>query len=178
METKSQTRVAIRYGAILGLINVIIYLMFYFGGASVESRYPTYIGYVVDIIVIVFGVKAYRDQYCEGFITYGKSLGTGVLIGLFSGIISAIFTVLMFTVIDPGLGQKIIEATQQKLADRGMTEEQIQMSITMTKKFMHPALMFIFAIAGTVLITFIFSLVISIFMKKEKPFEGGRTDVV
>ena len=119
-------------------------------------------------------VKNYRDQDLGGFISYGKSLGTGTLIGLCGGVIAGFFTVILFTVIDPGLAQKIIEKAQQDMIEKGnLSEEQINMGISMTRKFMNPAFLFIFSILGTAFMAFIFSLLISIFTKKEQtPFQG------
>ena len=131
MKPQSQAKAAMAYGAILGLANTIIYLVFYFGGADPQSKYPGYIGYLLTIITILYGVKNYRDKELGGFISYGQSLGLGVLIGLFSGIISAIFTVLMFTVIDPELATKILDAAQQRMAEKSMSEDQIEMAMKM-----------------------------------------------
>ena len=179
MKPKSQALVAMTYGAILGLAGTIVYLMFYFAGSDPQSKYPGYIGYVLTIITILYGVKNYRDQQLGGFISYGHSLGTGVLIGLFSGLISGAFTVLMFTVIDPGLMQKIMDTAQQKLADKQMSEEQMAMALKWTKKFMTTPFLFVFALLGSVFMSFIFSLIISVFVKKDKnPFENPTTDAV
>ena len=80
----------------------------------------------------------------------------------------------MFTVIDPGMADKIIESAQQKMIERGgMTEDQIEMAVSWTRKFMNPIVLFFFSIVGTAFMSFIFSLFISIFTRKEQtPFEN------
>src|SRR5688572_20520377 len=124
MEKRSQMKVAMTYGAMYGLASSIIYLIFYFAGADINNKAPQWIGYIVLIAAISMGIVNYRDQDLGGFISYGKSLGTGVLIGLFGGIITGAFTVLMFTVIDPGLAQKIVEKAQEEMITKGnMSEE-------------------------------------------------------
>src|SRR5687767_12976370 len=138
MEQRSQTKVAMTYGAMYGLAAVIVSLIFYFSGTDIQSKMPTMISYLLLIIFIVMGIKSYRDQELNGFISYGKSLGTGVLIGVFGGFITGFYTVILFTMIDPGLAQKIIDASEQKLLDQGMSEEQIAMAMTWTRKFMSP----------------------------------------
>ncbi len=179
MKTKSQTKVAMTYGTILGLTGAIVSLVFFFCGADPQSKYPGFISYVLTIIAIIYGVKNYRDQELGGFISYGQSLGTGVLIGLFSGIIMAVFVVLMFTVIDPGLTEKIMDTAQQKMADKSMSEEQMETSLKWARKFMSPPFLFIFSIISSVFMSFIFSLIISIFMKKEQnPFDNRATDTI
>ncbi len=172
MENKrTQAKVAMTYGSMYGLATAIIGLVFYFAGADIQSKWPQWISYILLILFIVMGIKNYRDQELEGYISYGKSLGTGVLIGLFGGIITGFFTVILFTVIDPGLTQKILEVTQQQFIDKGMPEEQIQTALSWTRKFMGPIPLFLFSILGGAFMAMIFSLIISIFTKKEQnPF--------
>ena len=174
MEKRTQVKVAMTYGVMYGLSSAIIYLIFYFAGADIDNKAPQWIGYAILIATLFIGIKSYRDQDLDGFISYGKSLGTGTLIGMFGGIISGFFTVLMFTVIDPGMAQKIIEQAQQDMIEKGtMSEEQIEMAITWTRKFMNPGILFVFSIIGSVFMAFIFSLMVSIFTKKEQtPFQG------
>ncbi len=174
MEKRTQVKVAMTYGAMYGLAASIIYLLFYFAGADVDNKTPQWFGYVILIGTLYIGIKSYRDQDLDGFISYGKSLGTGTLIGMFGGIISGFFTVLMFTVIDPGLAQKIVEQAHQDMIEKGtMTEEQVDMSISWMQKFMSPGILFVFSIIGSIFMAFIFSLMVSIFTKKEPPtFQG------
>src|SRR4051812_18187938 len=108
MEKRSQVKVAMNYGAMYGLSAAALYMIFYFAGADVQSKAPQYLGWILLIAFLVMGIKSYRDQDLDGYMTYGRSLGTGVLIGLFGGIVTGFSTVLMFTVIDPGLAEKII----------------------------------------------------------------------
>ena len=174
MEKRTQMKVAMTYGAIYGLASSITYLIFYFAGAPVNSKWPQWIGYLLMIVILSMGIKSYRDQDSEGFISYGRSLGTGVLMGMFGGIITGLFSVLMFTVIDPGLGEKIVEKAQEDMIQRGgMSEDQIEMAVSWTRKFMNPGMLFLFSIIGSAFMAFIFSLFISIFVRKEKPvFQG------
>jgi hypothetical protein len=174
MEKRSQVKVAMTYGAMYGLASSIVYLIFYFAGADIDNKAPQWIGYLVLIATLYAGIKSYRDQDLGGFISYGKSLGTGTLIGFFGGIIAGFFTVLMFTVIDPGLAQKIVEKAQQDMLEKGnMTEEQINMAVSWTQKFMNPGALFLFSVIGSVFMAFIFSLIISIFTRKEQPLFQG-----
>ena len=175
MEKRTQLKVAMAYGAMCGLAGVIVSLIFYFANSDIQSKTPQWINYLLIITFIVIGIKSYRDQELGGSISYGTSLGTGTLIGLCAGFIMGFYTVVLFNVIDPGLAQKIIDTTQEQLADKGMSEDQIAMAMTWSKKFMSPIFLFFFSIIGSTFMSFIFSLFISVFMKKEQqnPFQSN-----
>jgi hypothetical protein len=175
MENKrSQLKVAMNYGTLYGLAGVALTLLFYFLGVDLQSRIPQVINYAILITFISMGIKSYRDEDLGGFISYGKSLGTGTLIGLFGGIISAIFIVIFFNYIAPEMIQKILDSSQQKLAEKGMSDEQIEQAISITRMFMKPVWLFLFSILGSTFAGFLFSLIISIFTKKEdNPFNSN-----
>lgn len=171
---RTQTKVAMNYGTLYGLCGVAVFLLFYFLGSDLQSRLPNYINYLLLIFFIVIGVKSYRDEDLGGNISYGKSLGTGILISVFGGIITGVFTLLFFTYIAPDMVDKIMEAAQQSMAEQGMSDEQIEMGMGMTRKFMTPMWLFLFSVLGSAFMGFIFSLIISIFMKKEQnPFSSN-----
>ena len=67
--------------------------------------------------------------------------------------------------------QRILEAAQQNMAEKNMSEEQIEKAMEITQKFMTPVWLFIFSILSTTFMGFLFSLIISIFTRKEEsPF--------
>lgn len=172
---RSQTKVAITYGVMYGLASAAVMLIFYFLGTDVKSKAPQYVGWVLLILFIVLGIKSHRDQDLAGQIGYGKALGTGTLISIFGGVISGIFTLLFFTVIAPEMIQKIMDMSQQQLTEQGMSEEQIAVAMDYTKRFMTPTWLFIFSVLGITFMGFVFSLLISIFLKKEEnPFTSNN----
>ncbi len=174
MEKRSQVKVAMTYGGMYGLSSAAVYFIFYFAGADMQAKSPQFISYALLILFLVMGIKSYRDQDMGGHITYGRSLGTGVLIGIFGGIITGFCTVLMFTVIDPGLVEKIITKAQEQMIEKGtMSEDQIEMAIGWTRKMMTPIWLFLFSVLGGAFMSFLFSLIISIFTRKEQtPFQS------
>ena len=171
---RTQTKVAMNYGTLFGLSGVAVFLLFFFIGTDIQSKLPQWISYVILCVFIVIGIKSYRDEDLGGYISYGKSLGTGTLISLFGSFISAIFVVLFFKFIAPDMIQRILDSTQQKLTEDGMSEDQIEMAMLYTIKFMTPIWLFFFSVISTTFMGFIFSLIISIFTKKEQnPFNSN-----
>jgi len=153
-------------GIILGFLGVIWTLVLWFLDQT-TNRSLGWIFFVVIIIGLFIGIKSYRDKYQNGFITYGRSLGTGVIIMLYYSIISAIFTYILYKFIDPNLTDKILALTEEQLVERGLGEGMIEQSMQMQKKIMTPLVMSLGVIVNGVLFGTIFSLIISLFTKKE-----------
>lgn len=166
---------AMNYGLIMGVALVILSLITYLAGAIKAPTWVSFINYAIMIGIIIWGTMKYRDEVLSGAISYGNALGFGVLISLFAGIIVAVFTFLLTTVIDPDYIGKILALTEEELVKRGMSDDQIEAAIEMQKKFMSPLIISVSALFGMVVMGFIFSLITSIFLKKEKsPFESNE----
>lgn len=153
-------------GIILGLLGIIWTLVIWFLDQT-TNRALGWIFFIVIIIGLFIGIKSYRDKYLNGFITYGKSLGAGVIIMLYYSIISAIFTYILYKFIDPSLTDKILALTEEQLVERGLAEGMIEQSMQMQKKIMTPLVLSLGVILNGVFFGTIFSLIISLFTKKE-----------
>ena len=135
-----------------------------------------YLNFVLIIAGLTVGILNYRNQINGGFISYGKSLGSGVLIGLFASIIVAIYTVIFMKFIDPGMIDEMLKKAEEQMLERNpsMSEENIEAALKYTKMFMNPVLMSIMSIFGSTFMSFIASLIISIFTKKnDNSFESN-----
>ena len=74
-------------GLILGLAGIVYTLVIYF----LDLTFNKSLGYVfllLTVILLYYFVKSYRNNYMNGFITYGQSVGAGVIIFLYYSIIS------------------------------------------------------------------------------------------
>jgi hypothetical protein len=166
---------AMNYGLIMGVALVILSLITYLAGAVKAPTWVSFINYAIMIGIIIWGTMKYRDEVLSGAISYGNALGFGVLISLFAGIIVAVFTYIQITLIDPDFISKMLAIVEEELVKRGMPDEQIEMAVEMQKKFMTPLIMTVSSLLGMVVMGFIFSLITSIFLKKEKsPFESNE----
>jgi hypothetical protein len=154
-------------GLILALIGIVYSLVMYFLDLSLNKT-QAYVFMLIQVGMLYFLLKSYRDTVMHGQITYGQSVGAGVIICLYYGILMAIFTYLLYTVIDPGLIAKQLALAEEGMrAKANLTEAQIEASMKITGKIMKPGIMaisgvFIGMIWGTIL-----SLIVSVFVKKE-----------
>jgi uncharacterized membrane protein YcjF (UPF0283 family) len=86
---------------------------------------------------------------------------------LFSGVISMIYTLVIYNV-DPNLIEQIKAVQEQTMLAKGMSEDQVEAGMKIAERFMSPGIMAISSIFGSAVIGTIISLITSIFVKKQK----------
>jgi len=154
-------------GIILGLVLILYSLILYF----LDQTFNKGLGYVSILIFIIglyFGIVDFRKKARGGYMSYGQVLGAGVVISLYAYILTGIFVFVLYKYIDPDLSRKLISFTQDKLAARGLTDEQIEMSMKISSKFMSPVIMGLSSVFNGVFFGTIISLILGIFLKREK----------
>ena len=153
-------------GVIMGVVGVIYTLSMYFLDLMFNQM-QGYIFIVIQIALLAYLLKSYRDNYCFGNITYGQSVGAGVIIFLYAAIISAIFTYLLYTVIDPDLVNKQLAFTEETLMKKGTPQAAIDAGMAIQRKLMKPGILTLMGVLGGMFWGTLVSLVVSIFIKKE-----------
>lgn len=105
--------VVYKYGLLAGAIEVIVgfgLMSLLVGDKGIGIEYGELLGYttmIVALSMIFFGVKAYRDEYQQGVITFGKAAQVGILITL---VASAIYVVGWLIYFHLGSGEEIMNA--------------------------------------------------------------------
>jgi hypothetical protein len=153
-------------GLIMGLIGIVYTLVFYFLDLTFNKAQGL-VFLLLLIVILFFLVKSYRDNYRHGFITFGQGLGAGMIIFLYYAIITAVFTYILYAVIDPNLIDKQLAYTEGLLQKRGLPEEAIEMSMKIQKKIMIPEIMAPISIFGSMFYGLIMSLIVAAFVRKE-----------
>ena len=168
MENKpSIFKYSLIYGVILGLA-LVIYSSLLYVTNLMFVQVLGYLSFVIIIVIMYLGEKAYRDKGLGGSINYGQAFLTGLLIVVFASVISSLFTYLLYTVIDLDLVEKSLKFQEDKMIASGKyTDQQIEFGMNMARKFTTPNRMLIMGILGSAFFGAIFSLLISIFIKKE-----------
>jgi len=158
------------YGLVTGLVLIVYTLLLYSTNNLIDQNFFLgIINYLILIGGIVIGTRSYRDQFLEGYISYSKALGYGVVISVFTGIIVGIFTYLLYAVIDPGLLEQSMKIFEEEMLNQGMSPDQVETFTEMQRKIRSPFMMLISSVLSYALLGFIFSLITSAFLKKDKP---------
>lgn len=167
MENKvSVWKANLNNGIILGLAGIVFSLILWFTDQTLNKSLG-YIWLLVIIVALFMMIKSYRDNYLKGFITYGQSLGAGVIIILYYAVISALFTYVLYKFIDPGLIDKMLLAAEETMIARGIPESAMEQGLKVQEKIMKPGFLAATSILSTVLTGTLISLLVSIFTRRE-----------
>ena len=165
---------AIRYGLMLGLISIAFSLVSNIMGFSDPRDPNTMMGILmgvlsfgISIFIIVLALKHYRDELNNGIMSLGQAISVGIMVALVSGLIAAVFSVLYYTVIDPGYFDTILEGTRQKMEDNGMDDDQIDQAMRITSMFSNPIVTFFATLLSSAFVGLIISLIAGLIMKRE-----------
>jgi hypothetical protein len=166
-ENVSPWKANLNSGLILGLVGVVFTLLVWI----MDLTFNKAVGYLFPLIAIFmmyYFIKSYRDNYLHGRITYGQSVGAGVIIYLYYSVIIAVFTYILYKMIDPDLTKKMLAFVEEQMRKSGrVPENAIDSAMAMQKKFYKPELIAPMSIMGNMFFGTILSLIVSIFTKKE-----------
>ena len=159
--------VAVKWGLILGIISIVLFLAIYFGGL-LGASWPNWVGAVISAGIIYMAHKEFKELG-DGYMTYGKGLGIGTLTSVISSAVSAIFTYVYVKFINLDYTVELLDITRYKMEDEGQSDEQIEMAMGYVEKFMTPEAMLAMGLFMGVLFGFIISLIVSAISKKNNP---------
>ena len=144
---------------------------------------------VMLAFLLVYFTKQYRDTLFDGKITFGQAFTFGVLLVVFSSVISALFSYILNKYIDPEYMQRVMtmiqDKTYQLLANNGLSQEQIdaQMARLENKGIPSPMETLVSSLEGGLIGGAIMSLISSAIVKKnvkdggEDAFDEAMEDV-
>jgi hypothetical protein len=157
---------AMVYGLYLALVLTLFSVILYVSGLILNTK-VSYASFVLVVAGIVIAQISYRNRELNGAITYSQALGFGVAIMFFAGIVSALYTLILYSIIDPGLIDQMKIMQEEALLQKGLSDDQIEATMVMTSKMMTPVWMSIMGLIGSVFSGTIVSLITSIFVKKQ-----------
>ena len=164
----SSKQIMLNYGLILGIVSIFISVLNYaFGNIYKPHWVISTLSAVISIAFIVMGLKAVKALN-GGFLTLGQSLKTGLGIALISGLITVVYLFIFTSYIEPNFYENLFKFTEQGIIEKSpnMSEEQLEMTLEMTKKFMGPGITSAFTLGGSLFFGFIISLIAGLIMKK------------
>ena len=161
------------YAFVMAIAQIVVNLVGFFLGYQTDKiSSGTWFGFVplvVSIIILALGIKAVREEQEGKYLTYGKGVGTGVLIALYSSLIGAVYTYIHFTYVNPNFADYMIESSRVKWAAAGMTESNMEGAEKFTRTLFKPLIQSLLGLVMGVVFGTILSLIISAFLKRNPP---------
>ncbi|HTX88202.1 MAG TPA: DUF4199 domain-containing protein [Bacteroidales bacterium] len=159
---------ALYYGILTGAASIVLALILYIAGLYM-NRSLGYLSLLLLIGGMAWGTLEYRKNYLGGFISYGKSFTSCFMIGLFAGILGAIYMFIFARFIYPGFAQEILDKAQQQMLEKNpnMSDSQIEIAMKYTRMFTSPVMMAVWGLLANVFFSVVLGLLVSIFIRKE-----------
>ena len=160
------------YALVLSVSNIVLSLVFFFIGYQTDKMAQgqwivSLVPLAVMIVVTWLGLKAVREEAKDKSLSYGKGVGTGVLISLYAGLIGAIYAFVHFTFINPNFSDYAIDMLRQKWVAAGMGDSQMEGAEKFMRFLYKPAVMAIMSAIFSPILGVLVSLILSIFLKRK-----------
>jgi len=94
-----------------------------------------YTAMVVAFLLVFFGIRSYRENIGNGYISFGRALGVGFLIMLISCLCYVITWEIVYFNFMPDFGEKYTSYVIEKARASGATSEQIAQQTEQMKNF-------------------------------------------
>lgn len=175
------------YGLYLGIVLVIFSLLIYLFNIKPIGIITPIIMFIVSTAITFMGIfwatKKIKIDVLDGSLSYGQGLLIGVLVVFFAAILSAVYSYIQSTIIDPDYMKNIMEAQKewmyQYMSGKGVPEVQIEKAmegIDAKMQDINPIKNIFSSILSSTIFGFIISLITAAILKKknDNPFEPSQ----
>lgn len=166
--------IILNYGLLMAILSIALQVISYVLDAHIDR--PWWLSVVqmaITIGIIVMGIRSFKTENA-GFISLSEALKVGIGISLIASLIVIIYNFIFMTFIEPDLMQKTLEFTRRQMEEQGqLSQEQIEMSMKLTEKFMSPWIINAIAILGALFFGFIISLITGLAIRRtpDQPYQ-------
>jgi len=161
-------KIPLNYGALIAFAGIVVSLVGYLLGYhndlekfELGNQIGQIAGLLTSVIGILLAMRAARAQSPDGSLSYGRAVGTGTLVSLVSGAISAVYVLFYGTVINPQFHELVYENATSK-----MTAEQAEAAAGMMRFFTGAIWMGVMVLIVSPIFGALISLIIAIFVKR------------
>lgn len=158
---------ALTYGSLTAVATFVYSLILYLLDLS-DITALSYVGYLIMLVGLVLAMLHYKKNFMDGFMTYGQAFGIGFKTGLMMAIIGAVLGFILYQFIATDLPQQILDRQYDELLKNpALTDEQIEMTMSWSRKFVNPVGLAIGGFINYIIATLVISLLAAIFIKKD-----------
>ena len=167
-------KTSVIYGLGMGASGAVLAIVMYLLGLhSDPAKLPIAqaVGLVgglgIAVTFVTFGIKARRAQVPPGEeFGYGKAVGAGVMIALFSSLLGIATTYTYATVINPEFADVIVQAQLNQMEGQHAPAKQIEITEKVTRFMMKPVVQVAMSFVGGMVMGTAISLIAAAFLKR------------
>lgn len=161
----------VTYGFLISLGGAILTMTLFALGYHTDNiaagQKWNWLGIVIAVAGIAFGMREWRNEAGKGIMSYGRGLGTGMLISVWSALFSAVFSVIYFTVINPGFSETMVQFQLSEMERKGIPAANIDQAEGMIRMFMSPAMMTVIGVFKGIFSGLVISLILAAIFKSK-----------
>ncbi len=173
-------RQTLKSGIITSVAFIIAHLFFVARGLSnTQQDYSGTINFFILVAGIIWFSVKFRNESNKGMMSYSQGMGIGTLMGLFSGVVFAVY-LYIFYYFSPADIDNILSLIEEELMKNGdLTDDQIEALIQFYHHFMTPLSLAFATVFQYTFMGFLISLVTSLFIKKQagSPFDNAMNEI-
>ena len=155
-------------GILIALILIVVDLIGGFAHLRMEKWFSWISTIILAAALITVSINYGKQKNNQ--VTYGNVFGYAFKIALVISLVIVVYSLLSSYVIFPEFRDQLLEKARADMeAKGGMTEEQIDAGMAITKKFIQPIPLSIFAFLGTLFFGTIAALIGAAVTKKNPP---------
>ena len=110
---------ALQHGAATGAIIILLKLVGYLLGVEAMMSGWSGFGQMVFVVAGMFVAVAATRNAEEGWITFGRAFGVALLTAAVATLLALLMDIILGTLIDPGLSEKLMRLTREELDSSG-----------------------------------------------------------
>ncbi len=163
----SVKQIATNHGILLALLSILMLVIMYV--ANLEKNWAlSIVSIALTILIFISAIKTFKVSNA-GFLTVGDAIKVGLATAAIGGVISALYTYIHYTYVYPEFLQIILDTAREQVlkTNPDMSQEQIDMALSMTEKFSSPFMMATFSLIGSLFIGFIISIITGLIMQRK-----------
>jgi len=157
----------IKFGIIGGLVGILVSVTLFIANLQFES-WARWVSTLVLFGAVIAGIKTIAQVNQGKIISFGALFKGGMLITLIIAVISIGYFFIYLNFIETDFTEKVLDISRTQMAEKGLGEEQIEKAINISRKFVSPGIMALFALTGTFFFGAIASLIGAAIYKNEK----------
>src|SRR6478609_5869846 len=161
------------YALALTICSAVMRLLRYFTGCETEKlavgQNIMWLGLAFMIAILFLGIRAVREESPGHYISYGKALGAGTLISLFSSLMSGVYNFIHLKFVNTQFVDYQMEVIRLQWEKAGMSSTQMEQAEGVTRMMMGPVVQGVMTVIMGTIFGVIISLIIAAILKRPAP---------